>query len=334
MKRQILITILIVFSFQLFGQNKSINFDTLSIEVNEGIRVRISSYENGWLMYQDGLHTRIDSLKADLVKIQSQLPSNCNLKLTSKQYGEIIVEQIGDIKNYQISDKISFTRQNEICIYSNYYDILIYFRELNDFLTSDIQECVNKVIDWEGKHLREGGWVDYEKGKFHGIAWTMNYKCENDTIIMIPEKSHYNANKSQLSIKTGIGVGLIQNQLSPDIIFKIGKFNTRKGILKHHIYLSDNLNYIFAENNSIQIQNFINLGYRFNLSNSLKSYNWIGLEIGYLTKSKGDLFREPTFRIGTMIDLRYNITLSPQLYIDDGFKNVYPAIRIGIDIGL
>lgn len=225
---------LIVTSIQLFGQNKSIYFDTLSIGVNERIKVKISSYENGWLKYQEGIHTRIDMFKGDLVKIQNQLPENCALKLTSKSIGEITVENIGDIKIYKIADTIGFSRQNEICIYSDNYDILIYFHTINDVLFSDIQKCVNKVIDWEAKHLSEGGFVDYEKGKYHGIAWTMKYKCDNDTITMIPEESHYNANKSMLELSPGIGLGVVQDDIVSDFTFRIGRYGTRKGILKRH----------------------------------------------------------------------------------------------------
>ena len=71
--------------------------------------------------------------------------------------GEIIVENGGDIRKFEIADTICITRQNEICIYSDNYDILIYFNVINDVLSSDIQGCVNKVIDWEAKHLSEEG---------------------------------------------------------------------------------------------------------------------------------------------------------------------------------
>lgn len=332
MKRQLIITILIVITFQIFGQQKSLYFDTLSIEVNERIRVKISSYENGWLMYQDGVHTRIDMFKEDLKKIQGVLPENCNLKMTSKMIGEISVENSGDIKRYQTGDTISFTRQNTICIYSDNYDILIIFDELSDFLASDIQECVNKVIAWEVKHLREGGWVDYEKGKYHGIAWTMNYKCENDTIIMIPEKSHYNANKSMLELSPGIAVGIIQDDIVSDFSFRIGRYGTHKGILKRHQYISYSLLYNFNQDNNFDINQFINFGYRFNLSNNLTNYRWMGFEIGYLINKKGDFFKSPTFKLGTMIDLKHNINLTPAIFFDGEFNRIYPGLRI--EIGL
>jgi hypothetical protein len=65
---------------------------------------------------------------------------------------------------------------------------------------------------------------------------------------------------------------------------------------------------MFSQTDNIQIINFLNLGYRFNLSNRLDKYNWIGFEVGYLTNFNGDLFKTPTFRLGTMIELRHNIT--------------------------
>jgi hypothetical protein len=334
MKRQILFTVLTFISFQIFGQQKSIYFDTLIVVVNESITVRISSYENGWLKYYDGFKTKVDKFKEDLSKIQNEIPKNPNLTMISKKTGEITIETTEDLKKYRIEDEISKTRENKVYILSDKYDILIYFNELDDIFTTDIQECLNRAVDNQAKYLENGGWVDYTEGKFHGIAWTDACKCENDTILFIREKSHYNANKSQLSIKVGAGAGIIKNQLTTDFTFGIGKFQTRKGILKHHIYISDNMHYMFSQTDNIQINNFLNLGYRFNLSNRLDKSDWIGFELGYLTNSNGDFFKTPTFRFGTMMDLKHNITLSPQIYFEDGFKKVYPGIRIGIDLGL
>ena len=75
------------------------------------------------------------------------------------------------------------------------------------------------------------------------------------------------------------------------------------------------------------------MGYRYNLSNKSDNYNWIGFETGFLTNSSGDFFKAPTFRLGTMIDLKQKITISPHIYFDDGFRKIYPGIRFGIDIG-
>ena len=206
--------------------------------------------------------------------------------------------------------------------------MFIYFNELDDLLKTDIQNCINQALNHANLTLG-----NYAAKTFHGIAWTNTCKCENDSVIFIREKSHYNANKSQLSIKAGVGVGVVKNQFSSDFTFRIGKFQTRKGILKHHFYISDNMLYMFNQTDNFRINNFLNLGYRFNLSNRLDNYNWIGFEAGYLTNSNGDFFKTPTFRFGTMIDLKNNITLFPYIYFDDGFKKAYPGIRIGIDLG-
>jgi len=60
----------------------------------------------------------------------------------------------------------------------------------------------------------------------------------------------------------------------------------------------------------------------------------MGFEIGYLINKKGDFFKSPTFKLGTMIDLKNNIRLTPTIIFDEGFKNIYPGLRLGIDIGL
>ena len=317
----------------IFGQDKSLNRDTLILEIENKIIVKVSSFENGWIKYYDGFNTRIMSFQEDLQKIQKKIPIDRNYKLISKQIGVIEVLNSDEIKKIKISDTILIERPHEAQILSSRFDIYFYFNQLSDLISLNIQDLVNKAVENQAKQLMDGGWVDYSKGKHHGIAWTMKYICLNDSISFYPQESHYNANKSQLSLKIGIGAGLIKNQLASDFNFRIGKFNTCKGILKHHFYISDNLNYTFDDSETILINNFLNLGYRYNLSNSLNKYNWIGVECGYLTKVSGDFFKNPTFRLGTMIDLRQNITISPQIYFENGFNKVYPGLRIGIDIG-
>jgi len=45
----------------------------------------------------------------------------------------------------------------------------------------------------------------------------------------------------------------------------------------------------------------------------------MGFEIGYLINKKGDFFKSPTFKLGTMIDLKNNIRLTPTIIFDEGF---------------
>lgn len=251
--------------------------------------------------------------------------------MTSEHIGEIIVENIGETERFNIKNNISCKKENLAIILSDKYDIYIRFGEINELLDTDVQNAINRTVEKESKHLKDGGWVNYSKNKYHGIAWTTKYNCNNDSITFIPEQTHYNANKSSLEIAPGVGMGIVKNELLTDLNFRLGKYNTRKGILKRHHYISYSLLYNFNSNNTHQINQFINLGYRINLSNSLNKYQWTGIEIGYLLSSQGDVFKTPTFKFSTMIDFANMIKISPEIYFEHGFKKVYPGIRIGVE---
>lgn len=270
-------------------------------------------------------------LKNDLSTIKDKIPKHGNIKLTSEHIGEIIVENIGETERFNIKNNISCKKENLAIILSDKYDIYIRFGEINELLDTDVQNAINRVVEKESKHLKDGGWVNYSKNKYHGIAWTTKYNCNNDSITFIPEQTHYNANKSSLEIAPGVGMGIVKNELLTDLNFRLGKYNTRKGILKRHQYISYSLLYNFNTNNTYQINQFINLGYRINLSNSLNKYQWTGIEIGYLLSSQGDVFKTPTFKFSTMIDFANMIKISPEIYFEHGFKKVYPGIRIGVE---
>ena len=86
-----------------------------------------------------------------------------------------------------------------------------------------------------------------------------------------------------------------------------------------------------AENTAV-INNFTNLGYRRNFSNQKDKSNWIGFEIGTLTKQSGDVFKPNTMRLGINWEAGKHITVSPQLYFNGFFQQVSPGFRIGIGL--
>lgn len=340
MKKILIIISLALFSFQIFGQMKSLNFDTLAVEITGKVTVKIANYQTGWLKDIDGFKTIIDSLKAKIELINDDIPKEMNFKLTYKiRTNEIIIERNPDLIIYKFNNSVSKSKINECVIIAPEYDIYINFDNLNDLLAVDIQHCVNLASIH--KYVSFG---NYAKKTDDGIAWTNTCKCENDSVIFIREKSHWNGYKSHLGIMIGAGAGIIGNNLINDFGFSIGRYGTHKGILRTHTYISYNIHYMLNQNNSFQTNGFINLGYRYNFSKRLDNFNWIGCEAGFLINSSGDFFTTPTFRLGTLIDLKpfklgmlskpkYNITISPQIYFEDGFNKIYPGLRLGVDFG-
>ncbi|MBK6964776.1 MAG: hypothetical protein IPH20_12755 [Bacteroidales bacterium] len=85
----------------------------------------------------------------------------------------------------------------------------------------------------------------------------------------------------------------------------------------------------FDENSKVNLNGFVNIGYRYNLSNDLNDPNWLGLEVGFLAVENGDLFENNTYKFGFNWEIGKYISVSPQFYLSGDFKVFYPAIRIG-----
>lgn len=90
--------------------------------------------------------------------------------------------------------------------------------------------------------------------------------------------------------------------------------------------------YDFSETNHTNINVWQGLKYAINVSPSNQKTDWVGLSVEYLAKPKGDLFKDNSFRIGFEKSLYDNISIVPQMYFNDFFKNVYPGINIKVNI--
>jgi hypothetical protein len=133
-----------------------------------------------------------------------------------------------------------------------------------------------------------------------------------------------------LSLQAGVGANVYRNKFLTDISGEISLQLSQKGILRNQFYVSNNLMFAFnAENTSI-INNFTNIGYRRNLSNNVNSPNWLGVELGTLTKRNGDIFQPNTMRLGVNWQAGKHISIAPQLYFNGFFQQVSPGIRVGI----
>ena len=84
----------------------------------------------------------------------------------------------------------------------------------------------------------------------------------------------------------------------------------------------------------MNINTFLNAGFRWNLDKDEETPDWLGFEIGYLVGQEGNLFGDNTWKVGlnwSLIKGR-SISVSPHLYMTDNFKTVYPGIRVGIGL--
>jgi hypothetical protein len=205
---------------------------------------------------------------------------------------------------------------NRCIINAASYNADIRFNDLNILPGDSIMKIVGDVFD-----------ILPEKAHF---AVTYHFKVENGQVKALPELEHVNGPYDALNLKIGAGAGIIKNQIVTDLSAELGLQFSRHGLWWNQYYVSDNLFYLFDNQGKIRYNNCINLGFRHNLSTNPDKTNWLGVELGYLVNRQGDFFDRNTFKIGFNWDLGRYISVSPALYISDGFRKNYPGIRIGI----
>lgn len=137
----------------------------------------------------------------------------------------------------------------------------------------------------------------------------------------------------QLALSAGIGTGLVKNQLVTDFHFRVGLTFGKKAVYKNKYFADYEIMYDFSAGttgNPFQTNHFLSLGYQHNFSNNPEKNNWYGASLGYLINRKGDFFEENTFRLRINKQLNKTITVIPEIYFNDSFKNIYPGIRFSI----
>ena len=154
---------------------------------------------------------------------------------------------------------------------------------------------------------------------------------ENEPKVFIQEPAH--KSMDMLILSGGIGSGWVKNSFVSDINFKLGLGFSRKGMMKNIYSAEWNMMYDFSDSNEnkfFELNHFVSIGWEHNFSNTPMEDKWYGISVGYLVKRNNDFFKENTFKISIKKKINDTISLKPELYFNDFFKNVYPGIRFSV----
>lgn len=138
-----------------------------------------------------------------------------------------------------------------------------------------------------------------------------------------------------LNLTAGVGAGVIKNQWVNDVNFKVGIGFAKKGIMRNAYFAEYKMYYDFSptgENKLFSVNGFLSLGYEHNFSNNIDKEKWIGFSLGYLVDRKTEFFNKNTWRLSLQKRINQTISVSPELYFDGFFKNVYPGVQIGVSL--
>jgi len=179
-------------------------------------------------------------------------------------------------------------------------------------------ELANKYLSTRfSKNYKKGikGWLDLRESEVKGYFQDVSYKT-NDMLIL----------------GAGVGGGFIKNQIVTSFGFRLGFSFGHKGIFRNAYFADYELLYDFPEDGSdkYKINGFLSLGYEHNFSRNPDKENWYGISLGYLVDRNNDIFGKNTVKVSVLKRINNSITILPEIYFDDFYKDGSPGLRVQI----
>jgi len=212
------------------------------------------------------------------------------------------------------------------CIFFSFKtsEITIYLNELSDleyFYTNELSKKFDEANEYLGERFGENykkgilAWLDL-RDELKGYFQDVSYKT-NDMII----------------IEAGVGSGFVKNQITSSFGFRFGFAFGNKGISRNKYFVDYEILYDFSDNTGglvNDINGFLSLGYEHNFSSNPDKDNWYGISLGYLVDRNNDFFGKNTFKVSVQKRINNSITLLPEIYFDDFYKNGSPGLRVQV----
>ncbi|NHE56298.1 hypothetical protein [Cyclobacterium plantarum] len=295
--------------------------DTILYQNNDTLDMMILTKDYHHLVEGDQLQSILQDLQSRLKEIQGMVPSTAyTIKYQYQKQLDILEND--KIKSFRLSAEKGMSENfpNRVHLHDalDKYQVIIGFNDIEELERVDLTRILTDITE---KLPEKHRFLRY-------LAFQPEYPTGN---IVLKEDRH-TGHFDMLSLQAGVGANVYRGKFLTDFTGEIGLQLNHKGILKNQFYISNNLMFAFDEANRAVINNFTNLGYRRNFSNQKDKPNWLGIEIGTLTKRSGDIFAPNTHRLGVNWQVGKHITVSPQLYFNGFFKQVSPGFRIGIGL--
>lgn len=296
-----------------YGQKHSLDSVNVKIEDRSSLNLAIYNYED----LGDNLENDLKSLRLILTETKD-IPEKISYSIHFEPDNLVSIKQSppGERIIWENGEQTRVQFNNHCYITSDNYNLQIQFNELEALISDSLIIKLKEVIDT----------TNNIQGRFSS---TFNYSFQGDHLSHNKQFDEINGKMDFIHLKGGVGVSLIKNQPVIDLSAEVGFVFSKKGILKNQYYLSYNQMFDWADSSKVNLNGFLNVGYRYNLSKTAGSPNWLGVELGYLVGRNGDLFGKDTFKFAVNWELGRYISVSPQLYLSGDFKEFYPAVRIG-----
>ncbi len=195
------------------------------------------------------------------------------------------------------------------------------FNNLKLYNNGQLQEKIRLLMQ-----QKNGKWLRAEDGSFH---------LKDNPGITAPTPAGKAGGTGLLLLRPSIDIQNYRDRFVPSITVGLAITKRRNFIYKEY-GVSSEAHFRFAKINDkdkIFVQSFLTLSYgrgktTSNMTSPVRLFPFIS--VSYLTRSKGDLYENNTFRLGVgRFFLGNNSTkLEPAIYMNDVFKNITPSLRV------
>lgn len=339
----ILSTLLFLLSFQAFSsQETSFYPDTIRMQMYNGTTIEYRCNYNGDNNLAENFNinqTLNTFLKRWAVLNITNLGENkamhikCGVTCGASLSYEKVVENIISVEEMPIPTKVIFPTEESVALLIKgkhkldlnpelaiYFDRLEQLKELGSYNFSNVL----KDIDTEMHTMSKG-----ELKKTPLVVWTK--VKEDDSLDLIYKREVHPHPNDMLLINGGVTLENVKGEWNggfyADMIFQFGA----KQLYKQAFKVGYEWMYDFSSGKQ-NINHWVSLGYSRNFSLNPSKPDWYGLNIGYLAKGNGELFKKDAFRLGISHRIHDNVTLVPQMYFNHFFKNVTPGIKLRINL--
>lgn len=319
--RKLCLILLTVFAISSVQAQKFVGLgDTIVVYIDNRIEVKLSVADYSTFSEDHEAYKLLMEFQDLVPDISGRLDSESPDKVTFNG-DDMLVVQKGDL-NYQflLSEQgISDTGFRDIAVLRNDNNyVKITTTDLSTLSDVQLQKCFEELISILPER---------KNNSYRAI-----FECNNGAITLLEDELSTGSSIDAVGLTTGTGAGLIKSTWVADFSIELGFLLNKKGVLRYNPYISTNFVLDFNSENNMNVNSFLNLGFRWNQDKESDKPDWLGLEIGYLFSHQGSLFEENTVKVGlnwSLIKGR-SVYVSPQLYFTD--NTLYPAIRIGIGL--
>lgn len=337
----LLSTLLFLFSIKAFASNENkFNSDTIRMQMPNGttIESKLTYDKKHNLEGSVDINQLLDDFLKHWAVLNIQEPEgNKGLHITCSTEKEYINlkdnQNIISVKEVEIHKRIYFPVDTAIALVIKgnnkvelnpqlaiYFNSVKQLEELKEYdftqILKNTDEQINKNDYWYTNSALFAAWVKIN---------------EDNSVELLHRNNTMASSNDQIAISAGTSLENVKGEWNGSFYTKLTLILGNKNIPKHAFSLGYEWMYDFSSGDK-NINHWVDLGYQYNFSKNPKKQDWYNLSLGYLAKRNGDLFDKDTFRLGISKNVHENISIVPQIYFNDFFKDAYPGFKIKIHL--